>query len=114
MAKKPGTEKFSHEVWLEGMKRRVDTVMKDGKKVISRKATQLSDVTEDTAKKYIDEVAEYRGKGVQNPARMDENVTKIADDAEAALSVPKQKEPIPQTIKDHATEKKLISYLKMK
>lgn len=104
MVKKLGKKEFAHEVWLEGMKRRVDTVMKNGKKVISRKATQLSDVTEETAKKYIDEVARYKGQGVQNPGRMEEGVTKIADDAEAVLSVPKQKEPIPQNITDYANK----------
>ena len=104
MVKKLGKKEFAHEVWLEGMKRRVDTVMKNGKKVISRKATQLSDVTEETAKKYIDEVARYKGQGVQNPGGMEEGVTKIADDAEAVLSVPKPKEPIPQNITDYANK----------
>ena len=107
MVKKLGKKEFAHEVWLEGMKRRVDTVMKNGKKVISRKATQLSDVTEETAKKYIDEVAGYRGKGVQNPGRMKKGVTRIDENAKAELSIPKQEKPIPQTIKDHATEKKV-------
>ena len=107
MAEKLGKKEFSHEVWLKGMKRRVDTVMKDGKKVISRKATQLSDVTEDTAKKYIDEVAGYRGKGVQNPARMKKGVTKIDEKAKAELSVPKQEENIPKNIKKYAKKRKV-------
>ena len=107
MAEKLGKKEFSHEVWLKGMKRRVDTVMKDGKKVISRKATQLSDVTEDTAKKYIDEVAGYRGKGVQNPARMKKGITKIDEKAKAELSVPKQEENIPKNIKKYAKKRKV-------
>lgn len=107
MAKKLGKKKFAHEVWLEGMKRRVDTVAKNGKKVISRKATQLSEVTEETAKRYIDEVAAYRGQGVQNPGRMNKGVSKIGDDAKTQLSVPKQEKPIPKNIKQYAKEKKV-------
>ena len=104
MVKKLGKKEFAHEVWLEGMKRRVDTVMKNGKKVISRKATQLSDVTEETAKKYIDEVAGYRGKGVQNPGRMKKGVTRIDENAKAELSIPKQEKPIPKDITDYANK----------
>ena len=107
MAKKLGKKKFAHEVWLEGMTRRVDTVAKNGKKVISRKATQLSEVTEETAKRYIDEVAAYRGQGVQNPGRMNKGVSKIGDDAKTQLSVPKQEKPIPKNIKQYAKEKKV-------
>ena len=105
MAEKLGKKEFSHEVWLKGMKRRVDTVAKNGKKVISRKATQLHKVTKETAEKYIDEVAGYKGQGVQNPGRMDKGISKIGDDAKTILSVPKQEKPIPKNIKQYAKKK---------
>ncbi len=105
MVKKLGKKKFAHEVWLKGMKRRVDTVAKNGKKVISRKATQLHKVTKETAEKYIDEVAGYKGQGVQNPGRMDKGISKIGDDAKTILSVPKQEKPIPKNIKQYAKKK---------
>lgn len=107
MVKKLGKKEFAHEVWLEGMKRRVDTVAKNGKKVISRKATQLSDVTEETAKKYIDEVAGYRGKKVQNPKRMEEGVVRIRKNAKAELSIPKQEKNIPKNIKEYAKKREV-------
>ena len=105
MVKKLGKKKFAHEVWLKGMKRRVDTVAKNGKKVISRKATQLHKVTKETAEKYIDEVAGYKGQGVQNPGRMDKGISKIGDDAKTILSIPKQEKPIPKNIKQYAKKK---------
>ena len=107
MAKKLGKKKFAHEVWLEGMKRRVDTVAKNGKKVISRKATQLSEVTKETAKRYIDEVAAYRGQKIQNASRMDKGVKQVRKNAKAELSVPKQEKPIPKDIEEYATTRKV-------
>lgn len=107
MSKKLGKKKFAHEVWLEGMKRRVDTVAKNGKKVISRKATQLSEVTKETAKRYIDEVAAYRGQKIQNASRMDKGVKQVRKNAKAELSVPKQEKPIPKDIEEYATTRKV-------
>ncbi len=107
MSKSLGEAKYAHEVWLKGMKQRADTIMKNGKKVISRKATELSEVSKETAKKYIDEVAGYRGQGVQNPKRLDKGVKKISKDAETVLSVPKQKQPIPKDIKDYADKNRV-------
>ena len=59
-----------HELWLKGMKARLDTYIPN-KKIISRKATQLAEVTEQTAKKYIDELAKKfkAGQEVQNAER---------------------------------------------
>lgn len=107
MVKQLGKEEFAHEVWLDGMKCRVDTIAQNGKEVISRKATQLSDVTEETAKKYIDEVAGYRKQKVQNPARMKKGVSEVDEHADAILSVPKQEKPIPKSVKDYARNKRV-------
>ena len=41
-----------HELWLKGMKARLDTYIPN-KKIISRKATQLAEITEETAQKYV-------------------------------------------------------------
>ncbi|MFK8288383.1 hypothetical protein ACI76W_03905 [Capnocytophaga canimorsus] len=114
MSKSLGDLEYAHEVWLKGMKNRVDTIMKNGKRVISRKATQLSDITEQTAKKYIDEVASYRGQEVQNIKRLDQGIKKISDDAKAILSAPKQNKPIPKNIQDYARRRYTQEYIYQK
>ncbi len=93
-----------HEVFTKGMKTRLDTLI-PGKKIISRKASQLAELTTDTAKKYIDEIPKKYKKGtpVQNPKRAG------ADKLEGkyVLQVPKQEKPIPKEILDHAKSKKV-------
>ncbi len=94
-----------HELWTKGMKTRLDTLI-PGKAIISRKATQLSDVTFDTAKKYIDEIAKKypRKKGIQNTKRA--GVDEL--NGKYTLQIPKQNKPIPQNVKDYARKKKVI------
>ncbi|WP_062052660.1 polymorphic toxin-type HINT domain-containing protein [Aquimarina longa] len=94
-----------HEVWLKGMKARVDAIVA-GKYIISRKATQLADATFDTAKKYIDELAEkYKsGKKIQNPKRAGAEELK----GKSILQIPKQNKPIPKEVKDYARKKRVI------
>ncbi|MBB6369757.1 polymorphic toxin-type HINT domain-containing protein [Chryseobacterium shigense] len=100
MAKKMGSN-YVHELWTLGMKGRVDSFLKGGGEVISRKATQLADISEQTAKKYIDEIAEkYAGKGIQNAERAGSQTLK----GDKILQIPKQDTPIPQSIKDYAEE----------
>lgn len=89
-------DEFWREVWLKGMKQRIDSVAKNGMKVISRKATQLSEISFDTAKKYIDEVAGYAKKTAQNTKKT------INENAETILQIPKQEKPIPKDVADYA------------
>ncbi|GAL82652.1 probable hemagglutinin-related protein [Algibacter lectus] len=76
-----------HELWTKGMKSRLDTLI-PGKAIISRKATQLADVTFDTAKKYIDEFGKKykKGKGIQNTKRAGADKLK----GDYILQIPKQ------------------------
>ena len=104
MAKKMGSN-YAHELWTLGMKGRVDTFLKGGGEVISRKATQLADIAEDTAKKYIDEIAnKYAGKGIQNAERA--GAEKLT--GQKILQIPKQDKAIPQAIKDYAEEAEVV------
>jgi hypothetical protein len=101
--KKMGDE-YVHELWTLGMKSRVDSFLKGGGKVISRKATQLAEITETTAKKYIDEIGEkYAGKSVQNAERAGNKVL----EGKKILQIPKQEKPIPKAILDYADEAKV-------
>lgn len=93
-----------HELFTKGMKTRLDTLI-PGKKIISRKASQLADLSLDTAKKYIDEIPKKYKKGtkVQNPTRA--GTDKL--DGKYVLQVPKQNKPIPREVLDHAKSKKV-------
>lgn len=90
-----------HEVFTKGMKTRLDTLI-PGKKIISRKASQLADIAEDTSKKYIDEIAKKYKKGtaVQKPSRV--GADKM--DGDYVLQVPKQNKPIPDAVKQYAED----------
>lgn len=68
--------------------------------IISRKATQLAEISVDTAKKYIDElVKKYeKGKKIQNTERAGADALK----GEYVLQVPKQNSPIPEAVKAYA------------
>nr|WP_199158111.1 polymorphic toxin-type HINT domain-containing protein [Pedobacter sp. ASV2] len=95
----------THELWLvaiDGKKARLDALLKDGG-IVSRKATQLSEVTESTAKTYIDElVGKYeRGREIVNKERA--GMDKLEGDY--ILQVPKQNNPIPKEILDYAGKK---------
>jgi hypothetical protein len=93
-----------HELWVDGMKYRLDTLI-PGKKIISRKATQLADISIDTAKKYIDElVTKYKsGKKIQNAKRA--GAEKL--EGKYTLQIPKQEKPIPKEVLEHAENQKV-------
>jgi hypothetical protein len=100
MTQKLGPE-FVHEVWTKGMKSRLDSMLKGGGKLISRKATQLADVTLDTAKKYIDEIGKkYFGRAIQNTKRVGANTM----NGKKILQIPKQEKAIPEAVKEYAKE----------
>ena len=61
---------YVHELQTLGLKTRLDSFLKGGGEIISRKATQLHDITFETAKGYIDEITKkYAGKSIQNTTR---------------------------------------------
>jgi hypothetical protein len=100
MSQKLGKE-FVHEVWTKGMKYRIDSMLKGGGKLISRKATQLADITFDTAKQYLDEITrKYSNKVIQNTERAGTDIMK----GKKILQIPKQEKPIPQNVKDYARD----------
>jgi hypothetical protein len=76
-----------------------------GKKITSRKATQLADISIDTAKKYIDElVTKYKkNTPIQNTKRAGATELK----GRYTLQVPKQEKPIPKEISDYAKKKQV-------
>ena len=94
-----------HELWTKSMRFRVDTLI-PGKWIISRKATQLADVTLDTAKRYIDEIPKKyrRGRGIQNTKRA--GTDKLEGDY--VLQIPRQDKPIPKEVLDHAKKKRVL------
>jgi len=103
MAEKLG-DKYVHEVWTKGMTSRIDSMLKGGGKLISRKATQLADISFDTAKKYIDEIGKkYYRKAIQNAERAGTDVMK----GKKILQIPKQNNPIPQNVIDYAKKSKV-------
>nr|WP_240315558.1 polymorphic toxin-type HINT domain-containing protein [Aquimarina longa] len=85
-----------HELWTKGMKTRLDTLI-PGKAIISRKATQLSEVTFNTAKKY------KKGKAIQNTKRAGAKEL----DGKYVLQIPKQNKDIPKKIVDYAKKKRV-------
>ena len=101
MAERMG-EGYVHELWVNGMKSRLDSFLKGGGEIISRKATQLAEITEETAKKYIDEIAKkYKnGMKIQNAERGGAEVLK----GDYILQIPKQEKAIPQSVLDYANE----------
>jgi hypothetical protein len=94
------------EVVLENGKRLDSYIPR--KEIVSRKFTQLKDVTEKTAKKYIDEFAEKYEKGtmIKNTERNAEAIKqggkKLSGDK--ILEVPLQKGEIPSEILEHASK----------
>lgn len=65
---------------------------------------QLHDITFETAKGYIDEIAKkYAGKSIQNTTRA--GAKKMT--GKKILQIPKQKESIPKEIKEYAKEAKV-------
>lgn len=98
-----------NEVVLDSFKR-LDSYI-PGKEIVSRKFTQMANVTEKTAKNYIDEmVKKYKpGTKIRNTKR---NTDAIAQGGkklkgEMILEVPVQKSNIPQSILDYATKNKV-------
>ena len=94
-----------HELWLKGMKARLDTLI-PGKFIISRKATQLAEVTFDTSKKYIDELTKKYKSGKKN-----QNTERAGADAlkgKYVLQVPKQNSPIPEAVKAYAKKHRVL------
>ncbi|MGG5507672.1 MULTISPECIES: hypothetical protein [unclassified Myroides] len=104
MAKRMGSE-YVHELWTLGKFSKVDTFLKGGGEVISRKATQLADISLDTAYKYIEEIGKkYHKKTVMNPKRAGTDVLK----GDKKLQVPKQEKGIPDAVKEHAGKADVI------
>ena len=93
-----------HELWLKGMKARLDTYIPN-KKIISRKATQLAEISEETAKNYINELTKKfkAGKEVQNVERAGTKTLK----GKYVLQVPKQEKAIPEAVKAYAKVKQV-------
>jgi hypothetical protein len=100
---------FSEIVLSNG--KRLDSYI-PGKEIISRKFTQLADITTDTAKKYIDEITKkYKpGTEIKNTKRNGDVISKGGNklDGEMILEIPPQKKPIDPDILKHADEKKVI------
>ncbi len=70
--------------------------------IISHKFTQLSEITEKTAKRYIDEIgAKYANKMTNSTKLLEQRSTKFLD---KILEIPPQKNGIPKEILDHAEE----------
>ncbi|WP_062060924.1 hypothetical protein [Aquimarina longa] len=67
--------------------------------------TQLSEVTFNTAKKYIDEIAKKykKGKAIQNTKRAGAKEL----DGKYVLQIPKQNKDIPKKIVDYAKKKRV-------
>ncbi|WP_293787028.1 polymorphic toxin-type HINT domain-containing protein [uncultured Pedobacter sp.] len=95
-----------NEVVLETGKR-LDSYI-PGKEIVSRKFSQLANVTEETAKKYIDELVEKYGpetllkKTPRNADAIAQGGEKLS--GEMILEVPVQKGGIPQSVLDHAKD----------
>jgi len=99
---------FNEVVLANG--KRVDSYI-PRKEIISRKFTQLSEVTVSTAKKYLDEMVEkYRpGTPIKNTARNAEAMAHSPTlQGKMILEVPRQKGAIPKEILEHAAENKVI------
>ena len=94
------------EVVLESGKR-LDSYI-PGREIISRKFTQLGNIADDTAKKYIDELLSKYPKGAQikNTARNAEAIAQGGDKlkGELILEVPKQAGEISKDILQHAAD----------
>ncbi|WP_421941941.1 polymorphic toxin-type HINT domain-containing protein [Pedobacter sp.] len=95
-----------NEVVLESGKR-LDSYI-PGKEIVSRKFTQLANVTEETAKKYIDElVSKYPpGTAIKETARNADAIAKGGKELSGnmILEVPKQAGEISKEVLEHATD----------
>ena len=95
-----------NEVVLESGKR-LDSYI-PGKEIVSRKFTQLAKVSEDTAKKYIDEmVSKYSpGTAIKETARNGDAIAKGGKElaGEMILEVPQQAGQISKEVLQHAKE----------
>lgn len=87
--------------------RRVDSYV-PGEEIVSRKHTQLGEIQESTAKRYLDEFAEYYGEGTiiaDTPTnRRDLGDAQIGKPmkGDLILEVPAQNGPVPKAILEHA------------
>lgn len=98
-----------NEITLKSGKR-VDSY-RPNREIIERKHTQLSEVKEDTAKQYIDSLRQkYKpGQLIKNSAKNKE--LKLGGkklQGKHVLEVPKQDQPIPQSILDHARKHDVV------
>lgn len=95
-----------NEVVLQSGKRLDSYIPK--KEIVSRKFSQLGKVTEETAKKHIDElVSKYSpGEAIKQTARNADAIAKGGTElsGKMILEVPVQKTPIPQSVLDHAKD----------
>ena len=85
----------AHEVWLKGMKVRLGSYIPN-KKIISRRATQLAEITEEAVKTYIDK----NNKEVQAGSKVLKG--------KYILQTPRQEGAIPKVIRNYAKKKKVI------
>ncbi|MCX2449968.1 polymorphic toxin-type HINT domain-containing protein [Pedobacter sp. PLR] len=87
--------------------KRVDSYI-PGKEIVSRKFTQLANVTEETAKKYIDELAtKYApGTAIKETARNADAIAKGGKElsGKMILEVPKQAGEISKKVLEHASD----------
>ncbi|MDR2235735.1 MAG: DUF4280 domain-containing protein [Chryseobacterium sp.] len=95
-----------NEVVLETGKR-LDSYI-PGKEIVSRKFSQLTNIAEDTAKKYIDELVEKYAPDtvIKNTPRNADAIAKAGDKlaGEMILEVPVQKSGLPKAVIEHAND----------
>ncbi|OCA78328.1 hypothetical protein BBH99_08860 [Chryseobacterium contaminans] len=95
-----------NEVVLETGKR-LDSYI-PGKEIVSRKFSQLANITEDTAKKYIDELVQKYAPDtvIKNTPRNADAIAKAGDKlaGEMILEVPVQKNGLPKAVIEHAND----------
>lgn len=77
-----------------------------GKEIISHKFTQLSDITLDTAKKYIDEIEKKYADQMTNSSKLTEQVS--TQDLAKVLEIPPQAKEIPADVLKHASDNDVV------
>src|SRR5690606_7649231 len=101
-----------NEVILENGKR-VDSYDPDKREIISRKYTQLSQISFKTAKAYIDEIPDKYESGTliadvdsqrKGSGHPNAGLARTELEGKYILEIPFQKHPVPKEILDHATK----------
>ncbi|HEU5470964.1 MAG TPA: hypothetical protein VFV67_09955 [Actinophytocola sp.] len=91
----------------KGQYPRVDSYV-PGEEIVSRKHTQLADVQEQTAKGYLNELANTYGPGTivadtpTNRRDLGDEAIGLPMDGDMVLEVPVQSKPVPQAVLDEA------------